>query len=86
LAGLAVLLLGISVARLPTIHASHHLIHFAMGFAICSVLHWRLSAWGPDAFWARAHRWWAAGYALVALCAAVLALHSGIWWGLRDGT
>jgi hypothetical protein len=86
LAGLSALLLGIAVARLPTIHASHHLIHFAMAFGLCAVLHRRLAGWAAPAPWPALHRWWAVLYAAVAVVSALLAWHAGIWWGIRDGT
>lgn len=85
-AGLTALLLAIAIARLPTIAASHHLIHFAMAFALSSILHWRMAFWESSPAWGKANRWWAAGYAVVAAAAAVLAWRSGIWWGISDGT
>ena len=85
--GLSLLLLGIAVARLPTIAASHHLILFSMAFALAAVLYWRLAAWaGPSSAWRVATRWCAMLYAVVAVASALLAWRLGIWWGIADGT
>ncbi len=85
-AGLATLLLAIAVARLPTITASHHLVHFAMAFGLTAALHWRMAAWESPPAWRRANRWWAGGYATVAVVSALIAWRLGIWWGISDGT
>lgn len=82
----SLLLLGVAVARLETIWLSHHLIHFALAFALCGVLHRILAGWPSSANWQRANRSWAGLFLAVAAVAAFLAWRQGIWWGIRDGT
>ena len=81
-----VVLLAVAAARLETIRLSHHLIHFALAYAIGAVTHRQLARWDAGPGWASANRRWARTLAFVAVGAALLALRDGIWWGLRDGT
>lgn len=86
LAACSLLLLAITVARRETIWLSHHLIHFALTFALAAPLHARVAVTALPGSWRTSNRWWAAGFGLVAILAAALAVRQGIWWGIRDGT
>ena len=85
LAFLSLLVLGISVARLETIFFSHHLLHLSLAWAIGVSLHRRLAALRA-APWGTFNGSFAVLAALWAGLTLVVAVSSGVWWGIGGGT
>jgi len=77
--GLSLLVLGVAIARLETIHLSHHLMHFSLAFIAGLTLHYRLGA-GRNNPLKRFNRGVAAICAAVAVVSAIIAVRYGIWW------
>ncbi len=86
LAACSLFVLLVAIARIETIHLSHHLIHFALTFGLAAGVHGRVARASAPGAWRSANRGWAAAFVGVALLAAVIAIRQGVWWGLRDGT
>lgn len=82
---LSLVVLGISVARLETMFLSHHLIHLALAWAIGAFLHRRLAAL-RTAPWRTFNGSFAVLAALWAGLTLVVAVSSGVWWGIGGGT
>ena len=78
---LSLVVLGISVARLETIFLSHHLIHLALTWTIGAFLHRRLAT-----LRAAPCRTFNGSFAVLAALWAgltlVVAVSSGVWWGI----
>ncbi len=84
-AGISLLILGISLARLETIYLSRHLFHFSLAWALAFLLHCKLGMGSQRGAFRNVNLLWGGLCAIAAIVSLYLALRQGIWWGLGPG-